>query len=124
MESNGMIGKRSSGVALAVLVTLLPPAPSLAEDAPIQPKIAAHFVEPDKAEIEISRTKSATNADGQPVQVACGKVTVRRDAKNWSSSGFAYVIDDDKLWLSWKSEWLKEPQNMGVVQVLRYCRER
>jgi hypothetical protein len=118
-----MIGKRNSVIALASFVALLSAGLSRADDTPIQPKIAAHFVEPEKAEIEISRTKSAINADGEPVQVACGKVTVRRDAKNWSSSGFAYVIDDDKLWLSWKSEWLKEPQNMGVVQVLRYCRE-
>ena len=118
-----MIGKRNLVVALAAYAALLAHGPVRANDAPIQPKIAAHFAEPEKAEIEISRTKSATNANGEPVQVACGKVTIRRDAKNWSSSGFAYVIDDDKLWLSWKSEWLKEPQNMGVVQVLRYCRE-
>ena len=55
------------------------------------------------------------------VQVACGVVTVRKDAGNFSSRTFAYVVDDDKLWLTGMEEWLKEPQEMGVVRVMKYC---
>ena len=41
--------------------------------------------------------------------------------RNFSNRTFAYVVDDDKLWLTGMEEWLKEPQEMGVVQVMKYC---
>jgi hypothetical protein len=49
-------------------------------------------------------------------------VSVRPDPNHFASSTFAYVIDDDKLWLTWKADWLKEPpQEMGVMRVMKYC---
>lgn len=92
-------------------------APAWADD--LKPNIAAHLV-PANAEIRISRTRTASD-DGRAVQVACGVITVRRDADNFSTRTFAYVVDDDKLWLTGQEEWLKAPQRMGVVQVMKYC---
>ena len=104
---------------LTAAVVLLSHHSAFAED--FQPKIAAHLV-PTNAVLKISETRTATNAQGRSVQVVCGIVSVRPDPNHFASSAFAYVIDDDKLWLSWKAEWLKEPpQEMGVVRVMRYC---
>lgn len=116
---------RNCAIALLAIGAVLSSGFLRAADAPVQPKIAAHFLVPETAEIAISATKAATDPRGRAVQVACGLVTVRRDANNFSTSSFVYVIDDDVLWLTWKAEeWLKEPQKMGVVQVMRYCGER
>ena len=104
---------------LTAAVVLLSHHSAFAED--FQPKIAAHLV-PTNAVLKISETRTATNAQGRSVQVVCGIVSARPDPNHFASSAFAYVIDDDKLWLSWKAEWLKEPpQEMGVVRVMRYC---
>lgn len=92
-------------------------APAFAGD--LEPKIAAHLI-PPKAEIHVSWTAPASDPQGRSVDVACGEVTVRSD-KGFSTSTFAYVIDDDKLWLSWETEWMKEPEPQGVRSVMRYC---
>lgn len=102
---------------LAAAVMLFACSSALAEDMTSQ--VAAHL-RPANAEIKISRTRTAPE-EGRSVQVVCGVVTVRKDAGNFSSRTFAYVIDDDKLWLTGMEEWLKEPQEMGVVRVMKYC---
>jgi hypothetical protein len=102
---------------LAAAVVLFACSSALAED--MTPKVAAHL-RPANAEIEISKTRTASG-EGRSVQVACGVVTVRKDAGNYSTRTFAYVVDDDKLWLNGMEEWLKEPQEMGVIRVMRYC---
>ena len=107
----------NSGVYLTAALLALSHGPAFADD--FQPKIAAHLV-PVNAVIEISRTRTAT-AEARSVQVVCGVVTVRKDAGNFSTRTFAYVVDDDKLWLTGMEEWLKAPQKMGVVQVMKYC---
>ena len=114
------------GYLTAILVALSHSS-AFADD--FQPKIAAHLV-PTNAVIEISKTRTAVTAEGRSVQVVCGVVTVRKDPGNWATRTFAYVVDDDKLWLTgmeeWlkepqKDDWVKEPQKTGVVQVMRYC---
>ena len=102
---------------LAAAIMLFACSSALAED--MTPKVAAHL-RPANAEINISRTRTAAE-EGRSVQVACGVVTVRKDAGNFSTRTFAYVIDDDELWLTGMEEWLKEPQEMGVVRVMKYC---
>ncbi|MEO8318015.1 MAG: hypothetical protein ABJA75_09165 [Bradyrhizobium sp.] len=102
---------------LAAAVLLLACSSALAED--MTPKVAAHLL-PANAEIKISRTRTALE-EGRSVQVACGVITVRKDAGNYSTRTFAYVVDDDQLWLNGMEEWLKEPQQMGVVRVMKYC---
>jgi hypothetical protein len=103
---------------LTAAVVLLSHTGAFADD--FEPKIAAHLV-PTNAVLKISETRTATDPQGRPVQVVCGVVSVRPDPNHFASSTFAYVIDDDKLWLTWKTEWLKEPQEMGVVRVMKYC---
>ncbi len=102
---------------LAAGVLLFVRSSALAED--VTPKVAAHL-RPENAEIKISKTRTAPE-EGRSVQVACGVVTVRKDAGNYSTRTFAYVVDDDKLWLNGMEEWLKEPQEMGVLRVMKYC---
>ena len=103
---------------MAAILVALSYGPVFADD--FQPKIAARLI-PANAAIEISKARTATTAEGRSVQVVCGVVTVRKDPGNFATRTFAYVVDDDKLWLTEKEEWLKEPQKMGVVQVMKYC---
>ena len=49
-----------------------------------------------------------------------GTFTLREDANNHSTRTFAYVVDDDRLWTA-EDTRLKEPQKMGIVQVMKYC---
>jgi hypothetical protein len=49
-----------------------------------------------------------------------GTFTLREDANNHSTRTFAYVVDDDRLWTA-EGTRLKEPQRMGIVQVMKYC---
>ena len=91
--------------------------PCFAED--FKPKIATHLI-PDNAEIEISTMRTASD-QGRTLNIACGVITVRKDAHNYSTRTYAYIVDDDKLWLNGQEAWLKEPQRMGVVQVMKYC---
>lgn len=72
------------------------------------------------AEIHISWTSPASDPQGRSIEVVCGEVTVRND-RGFSTSTFAYVIDDDKLWLAWKIEWMMESESQGVRRVMRYC---
>jgi hypothetical protein len=67
------------------------------------------------AEIEIAETRT----DKGP-SVVCGTIIVRKDAHNYATRTFAYVVDDDKLWTG-EEAWLKEPQQMGIIQVMKYC---
>ena len=48
-----------------------------------------------------------TRTDKGP-SVVCGTITVRKDAHNYSTRTYAYVVDDDKLWTG-EEAWLKEP---------------
>jgi hypothetical protein len=102
---------------LAATLVLCTCSSALAED--MERKITAHLL-PTNAEIRISRTRTVP-VEGRSVQVACGVITVRKDPGNFSSRTFAYVVDDGKLWLTGMEEWLKEPQKMGVVQVMKFC---
>jgi hypothetical protein len=103
---------------LTAAVVLFACSSACAED--MAPKVAAHL-RPANAEIKISKTRTAAE-EGRSVQVACGVVTVRKDAGNFSTRTFAYVVDDDKLWLTGVEEWLKAPpQELGVVRVMKYC---
>jgi len=91
--------------------------PAFADD--LTPKIAAHLIPPNP-EIHISWTSPASDPEGRAIEVVCGEVTVR-NPRGFSTSTFAYVIDDDKLWLAWKIDWMKEPESQGVRRVMRYC---
>ena len=104
-------------ICLVAIVAAFVGAPALADD--LTPKIAAHLIPPN-AEIHISWTSPANDADGRAIEVACGEITVRND-KGFSTTSFAYVIDDDKLWQAWKIEWMREPEPQGVRRVMRYC---
>ncbi|UPK25302.1 hypothetical protein [Bradyrhizobium sp. 195] len=108
-----MIRKICLAAALAAFVG----APALADD--LTAKIAYHLIPPN-AEIHISWTSPASDPQGRSIEVACGEVTVRND-RGFSTSTFAYAVDDDKLWLAWKIEWMKEPESLGVRRVMRYC---
>lgn len=102
---------------LAAILVAFVGSSAFAED--MKPNIAVHLL-PANAEIQISRTRTAAT-DGRSVQVVCGVVTVRKDPGNFSSRTFAYIVDDDMLWLTGEEAWLKRPQVMGVVQVMKYC---
>ncbi|MGT2435135.1 hypothetical protein ACU4GH_03820 [Bradyrhizobium betae] len=104
-------------ICLAAAFATFMGVPAFADD--LTPKIAAHLIPPN-AEIHISWTSPASDPEGRPIEVACGEVTVR-NPKGFSTSSFAYVIDDDKLWLAWKIDWMKEPESQGVYRVMRYC---
>jgi hypothetical protein len=99
--------------ALAALIC----APASADD--LTPKIAAHLVPPN-AQIHISWTSPAYDPQGRAIEVACGEVTVR-NPRGFDTSTFAYVIGDDKLWVAWEIEWMKEPDPQGYRSVMKYC---
>ena len=109
---------------LACAATLMLVAPASAGDDALRARIASHL-DPQNAEIAIFETSDVTTRRGDKIRVTCGTVTVRRDARNFSSSGFAYVIGDDRLWMSSKPEWLKDPDARtvfpGVARVAQYC---
>ena len=104
-------------ICLAAIIAAFIGAPALADD--LTPKIAAHLIPPN-AEIHISWTSPANDPDGRTIEVACGEITVRTDT-GFSTTSFAYVMDDDKLWQTSKIEWMKEPELQGVRSVMRYC---
>ncbi|WP_298240842.1 hypothetical protein [uncultured Bradyrhizobium sp.] len=108
-----MIHRTCLAAAIAAFISM----PALADE--LTPKIAAHLIPPN-AEIHISWTSPASDPEGRAIEVVCGEVTVRND-RGLSTSSFAYVIDDDKLWLAWKIDWMKEPEPQGVRRVMRYC---
>lgn len=108
---------RTSTTCLAAALIVCIGAPAPAGD--VEPKIAAHLI-PANAEIHVSWTNPRLDGEGRKVDVVCGEVTVRR-ANGFDTTAFAYVIDDDKLFLSWKIDWMKEPAPMGVRSVMRYC---
>ncbi|MCS3763295.1 hypothetical protein [Bradyrhizobium centrosematis] len=103
-------------ICLAAVFAASMGAPVLADD--LTPKIAAHLIPPN-AEIHISWTSPASDPEGRAIEVVCGEVTVR-NPRGFSTSTFAYVVDDDKLWLAWKIDWMKEPESQGVRRVMRY----
>ena len=119
---SGLLAAIAAVLACAAMLMLV--APASAEDGALRSRIASHL-DPQNAEIEIFETSDVTTRQGDRFRVTCGMVTVRRDARNFSSSGFAYVIDSDKLWMSSKPEWLKEPSERtvfpGVARVAQYC---
>jgi hypothetical protein len=121
------VGTASRVHALLAVLLMMVPGIAHADDTPLRTTIAAHLRAPEMAEIELFKSKAMTDPEGRAVHVVCGMVTVRRDAGNFASSGFAYVIDDDRLWMSSKSEWLKAPNEReifpGVMRVAQYCRE-
>ena len=80
----------------------------------MKPKIAAHL-RSENPEIEIDQTR-----EDKGLSVVCGTITIRKDANNFSTRTFAYVVDEDKLWTG-EEAWLKEPQKMGIIQVMKYC---
>jgi hypothetical protein len=90
--------------------------PALADD--MKPKIAAQLL-PENAAIEISATRTASE-QGRSMQVICGIVSNRWNPNYWSSSSFAYVVDDDRLWVT-QSEFMKQPEKMAVLKVMKYC---
>ncbi|UPJ56788.1 hypothetical protein [Bradyrhizobium sp. 192] len=104
-------------ICLAAVIAAFVGAPALADD--LTPKIAAHLIPPN-AEINISWTSPASDPDGRTIEVACGEISVRND-KGFSTTSFAYVIDDDKLWQAWKIEWMKELEPQGARRVMRDC---
>lgn len=108
---------KSSVTCLAAALMICIGAPAPAGD--VEPKIAAQLI-PENAEIHVSWTNPGTDWEGRKVDVVCGEVTVRR-ANGFDTTAFAYVIDNDKLFLSWKIDWMKEPVPMGVRSVMRYC---
>ena len=91
---------------MATIFVALSYGPVFADD--FQPKIRP--ADTGERGHEISKTRTATTADGRSVQVVCGVVTVRKDPGNFATRTFAYVVEDDKLWLTEKEEWLKEPR--------------
>jgi hypothetical protein len=93
-----------------------------AQAGEFEPKIAAHLI-PANAEIHVSWINPRTDPQGRKVEIVCGEVTVRRD-NGFDTTAFAYVIEDDKLFLSWKTDWMREPEPMGVRSVMRYCPDR
>jgi hypothetical protein len=111
-----MICRTSTTCLAAVLIACIgTPAPA----GDVEPKIAAHLIPPN-AEIHVSWTNPRTDPQGRKVEIVCGEVTVRR-ANGFDTTAFAYVVDDDKLFLSWKTDWMREPEPMGVRSVMRYC---
>ena len=86
--------------------------PAFAED--LTPKIAAHL-RSTTPEIKIDKTRSDNGKS-----IVCGTITLRKDAHNYSTRTFAYVVDDDRLWTA-EDTWPKEPQKMGIIQVMKYC---
>jgi len=108
-----VIRKTCLAAALAAFIC----APASADD--LTPKIAAHLVPPN-AEIHISWTSTASDPQGRTIEVACGEITVR-NPRGFDTSTFAYVIGDDKLWVAWEIEWMKEPDPQGYRSVIKYC---
>lgn len=102
---------------LATALVALCCAPALADD--LTPKIAAQLVPPN-AEIHISWTSPASDVQGRAIEVACGEVTVR-NPRGFDTSTFVYVISDDKLWVAWQEQWMKQPDPQGYRNVMRYC---
>lgn len=111
-----MMCKTVSAVALMACIC----APAFAGE--LEQKVATHLIPPN-AEIHVSWTSRGTDPQGRAVDVACGEVTVRNDS-GFATSAFAYVVDDDKLWLSWQTEWMRQPEPLGVRSVMRYCPRR
>ncbi|MGN6116721.1 MAG: hypothetical protein ACTHN2_14520 [Nitrobacter sp.] len=119
---SGLLAAIAAVLACAAMLMLVVPAS--AEDGALRTRIASHL-DPQSAEIAIFETSDVTTRQGDKIRVTCGTVTVRRDARNFSSSGFAYVIGDDRLWMSSKPEWQKDPDARtvfpGVARVAQYC---
>ena len=120
---------RSTLLALSLLLSSAAYAADQAPAGDVPPK----DVKADEKKPDPDTVKASVEEDAQPVKrsipfhghtlsyvVTPGHLTVRND-KGFSTTSFAYVIDDDKLWQAWKIEWMKEPEPQGVRRVMRYC---